>query len=625
LARVRCHALTSRPSDIQSANLKGRAVADDKSIKGGSAAKGAGGNAGAKQANEAAGRRSDNGSERLDVLIVGAGFAGMYMLHRLRNAGYNVKCMEAGHGPGGTWYWNRYPGARCDIHSLSYSYAFSPELEQEWEWSEMYAAQPEIERYANHVADRFDLRRDIEFNTRVLSAAYDEAAHSWSVTTDTGRTATATWLIMATGGYSVPATPQLPGLDTFQGEAYFTNKWPHHKVDYTGKRVGIIGTGSSGTQTATAVAAEPIEHLHIFQRTANFVVPGWNRRAEPEYTREFKEGYAEFREVARWSGSGAVYPRVKAIKPLTYGPIADLDDAAVEERLQQLWETGGLYFFASVSDLMTSELANHRVSEFFRKKIRERVKDPKLAELLTPRGFFIGERRIIVDNGYLELFERPDVSLVDVKSDPIVAITPTGVKTRDREYPLDILILATGFDSGTGAMLRMDVRGRGDRRFKDKWANGPVTYLGLMASGFPNMFMLAQPGSPSIRSQVLVSIEQHVDWVFDLLEHAKATGIVEIETTEEAEEAWTNHVADVAAKSLFARTDTQYVGFNVPGKPRVYLAYLGGVGFYRKTCDTVRDNGYEGFVLKTASGVLPGRHTWSSAPAKASQVWGTAV
>lgn len=563
-------------------------------------------------------------TDRFDVIVVGAGFAGIYMLHRLRKVGYKVTCIEAGDGPGGTWYWNRYPGARCDIHSLGYSYAFSPELEQEWEWSEMYAAQPEIERYANHVVDRFDLRRDIEFGTRVLSGTYDEAERTWTVTTDKGRMATATYLIMATGGYSVPAKPQIPGIDTFKGEAYFTNQWPHHEVDFAGKRVGIIGTGSSGAQTATEVAAQPIEHLYVFQRTANFVVPGWNRPAEPEYTREFKESYPKFREIARHSGNGAVYPQVKALQPLTYGPVADLDEDELQKRLEELWETGGLYFFSAVSDLMTSEVANDRVAEFFRRKSHDRVNDPRLAELLSPKGFFIGERRIITDNGYLEIFNRSDVSLIDVKSDPIVAVTPSGVKTRDSEYPLDILILATGFDSGTGAMLNVDIRGRDGQRFRDKWADGPRTYLGLMANGFPNMFMLAQPGSPSIRSQVLVSIEQHVDWVFDFLEHAKAAGVVEIEATLAAEDAWTEHCSAVAAKSLFARSNTQYVGFNIPGKPRVYLAYLGGVGHYRKTCDTVRDNDYEGFVLKTASGVLPGSEVWSGSTLTP-VVWGTAV
>ncbi|MFT5174638.1 MAG: cyclohexanone monooxygenase [Gammaproteobacteria bacterium] len=559
-----------------------------------------------------------------DVIVVGAGFAGMYLVHRLRGAGYGVKCFDAGSGPGGTWHWNRYPGARCDIHSLAYSYSFSKELEQEWEWSELYAAQPEIERYANHVADRFDLRRSIEFNTWIVSCSYDEAEHRWTVITDKGQSASATYLIMAIGGYSIPAVPQIPGIETFKGEAYFTNQWPQHEVDFSGKRVGIIGTGSSGTQTATEVAAANVEHLHVFQRTANFVVPGWNRAADAEYTNEFKAGYAEFREAARWSGNGTVFPRVKSLGQLTTGPIADLDADTLEARLAELWQTGGLYFFGGVSDLMTSEVANERVSEFFRQKIRERVSDPKLAELLMPRGFFIGERRIIAENGYLDIFNQPEVSLVDVKSDPITQVTASGVKTRDSEYPLDILILATGFDSGTGAMLKMDVRGKAGQQFKDKWADGPSTYLGLAANGFPNMFMIAQPGSPSIRSQVLVSIEQHVDWVFDMIEHAREAGVVEIEASQEAEDAWTKHVCDVASKSLFARSETQYVGANVPGKPRVYLAYLGGVSAYRKTCDTVRENAYEGFVLKTESGALPGSESWSGAN-EIPSVWGTAV
>ena len=559
-----------------------------------------------------------------DVIVVGAGFAGMYMLHRLLGAGYRVRCFEAGSGPGGTWYWNRYPGARCDIHSLAYSYSFSKALEQEWEWSELYAAQPEIERYANHVADRFGLRDAIQFDTRIESCTYHESEHLWAVTTTRGAHASARYLVMATGGYSVPAQPRLAGLETFRGETLFTNQWPQRAVDYRGKRVGIIGTGSSGVQTATAVAAEPVKHLYVFQRTANFIVPGWNRAADAAYTQEFKAGYDAFREAAKWTGNGTLYPPVTSLPPLTTGPIANLDEQALQKRLEELWATGGLYFFGGVSDLMTSEVANHRVSEFFRDKIRERVRDPALAERLTPRGFFIGERRIIAENGYLEIFNQTNVSLVDVKHDPITAVTADGISTRDSVYPLDMLILATGFDSGTGAMLRLDVCGTGGQKFKDKWADGPCTYLGLMANGFPNMFMLAQPGSPSIRSQVLVSIEQHVDWVFEMLEHARQAAVIEIEASLAAEQAWTKHVSEVAMKSLFARADTQYVGANIPGKPRVYLAYLGGVGVYRKTCNTVRDNGYEGFVLKTTSGTLPGSASWSGA-SEIPLVWGTAV
>ena len=356
----------------------------------------------------------------------------------------------------------------------------------------------------------------------------------------------------------------------------------------------------------------------------NFIVPGRNRAADAQYTQEFKAGYDAFREAAKLTGNGTLYPQMKSLPKLSTGPIAGLDEQALQQRLDELWMAGGLYFFGGVSDLMTSEIANHRVSEFFRQKIRERVRDPELVELLTPRGFFIGERRIIAENGYLEIFNRPNVSLVDVKRDPITTITPTAVKTHDKEILLDILILATGFDSGTGAMLRLDVSGVGGQKFKDKWADGPRTYLGLMANGFPNMFMLAQPGSPSIRSQVLVSIEQHVDWVFEMLEHARKSEVVEMQATQAAEDAWTTHVCEVAMKSLFARADTQYVGANIPGKPRVYLAYLGGVGVYRTTCNAVRDHAYEGFVLKTQTGTLPGSETWSGAK-EIPLVWGTAV
>ncbi|MCW2541475.1 MAG: cyclohexanone monooxygenase [Frankiales bacterium] len=553
-------------------------------------------------------------SNDFDAVVVGAGFGGMYMLHRLREAGYRVQVFEAGAGVGGTWYWNRYPGARCDIHSLGYSYSFSAELEQDWEWSELYAAQPEIERYANHVADRFDLRRDIQFDTRVIAARYDEDAAHWVVTTDRqGQAVTARYLIMAAGGYSVPNKNPVAGLESFAGESYFTSMWPDRQVDYTGKRVGVIGTGSSGTQTVTALAAEPLDHLYVFQRTANFLVPGWNGDADEEYTQDFKADYKEFREVARWSGNGALYPRVRSFRKLTAGPLADLDDAAFQQRMEDLWACGGLYLLGAVSDLMTNEDVNTRVSEYFRSKIRERVNDPQIAELLSPQGFFIGTRRIIAENGYLEVYNQPNVSLVDVKSDPIVEITPSGVKTRDREYDLDMIVFATGFDSGTGAMLQMDIVGRNGARFAEHWANGPRTYLGVLASGFPNMFMIAQPGSPSIRSHVLVSIEQHVEWISDLLQSARANDVIEIEATPVAEGAWTQHVADVAASSLLARADSQYVGANIPGKPRVYLAYLAGVGPYRRICDAVRDNAYEGLVMRTKSGPLPNSDEWSGA------------
>jgi cyclohexanone monooxygenase len=567
---------------------------------------------------------SAQSAPKLDVVVVGAGFAGMYMLHRLRESGFRVKAFEAGSGVGGTWYWNRYPGARCDGHSLGYSYSFSPELEQDWEWTEMYAAQPEIERYANHVADRFGLRSDISFNTRVDRASYDEAANEWLVSTDQGDSIRATYVIMAIGGYSIPAKPQIPGLDTFAGQTYYTAQWPSDLVDFTGQRVGIVGTGSSGTQTATALAQEPLEHLFVFQRTANFLAPGWNRPADAEYTQQFKAGYREFRAIAKVSGNGSIYPRVASLKPLASGPLAGLDDAEFDQRMQDMWECGGLYLLGAISDLMTNENVNRRVCEFFRSKIRERVTDPERAELLCPQGYFIGTRRIIAENGYLEIYNQPNVSLVDVASDPITEITPTGLRTGDREYALDALIFATGFDSGTGAMMRLDVRGRNGRQFSDKWADGPRTYLGVMANGFPNLFLIAQPGSPSIRSNVMVSIEQHVDWIFDLLEQARADDVVEIEATPAAEEAWTEHVAEVAATSLLTRADSQYFGTNIPGKPRVYLAYLGGVGTYRKACDAVAANDYEGFVRTTKAGPIPAGTQWSGAGQKIA-VYGSLV
>lgn len=562
-------------------------------------------------------------TETFDVVVVGAGFAGIYMLHRLLEDGYRAKAFEAGTGVGGTWYWNRYPGARCDGHSLGYSYSFSPELEQEWDWSEMYAAQPEIELYANHVVDRFSLRDHIQCNTRVTSAAYDETAGQWVITAGE-TTVRATFVVMATGGYSIPLKPQVPGLETFEGEVYFTAGWPKHDIDYTGKRVGIVGTGSSGTQTATALAAEPLEHLYLFQRTANFLAPGRNRPTDADETSEFKKGYRPFREAARVSGNGSIPPALRSSPPLTAGPVGELNDEAFTERMEALWARGGLYLLGLISDLMTNEDVNNRVSEFFRAKVRERVADPRVAELLCAKGYFIGTRRIIAENGYLEIFNQPNVSLIDVASDPITQVIPTGIKTVGHEYDLDTLILATGFDSGSGAMLAMDIRGRGGQAFADKWADGPRTYLGVMANGFPNLFMIAQPGSPSIRSNVMVSIEQHVEWIFEFLSKARADDVVEIEAALPAEEAWTKHVADVAARSLLTRADSQYFGANVPGKPRVYLAYLGGVGPYRRICDTVADNAYEGFLMRRDDELLRGSEEWSGAGQRLS-VYGSVV
>ena len=524
-----------------------------------------------------------------DAIVVGAGWAGIYALIKLRQLGLRTLVYEAGSGVGGTWYWNRYPGARCDVRSVNYSFSFSAELEQEWTWTERYAAQPEIERYANYVADRFDLRRDIKFDTRVLAAHFDGSARRWVVRTDRG-ISSATYCIMATGAYSQPVLPAIPGVADFLGESYMTARWPQHTVSYDDKRVGVIGTGASGMQAVTAIAREPVRRLYVFQRTANFAVPAQNGPLDPAYVTDLKASYTEFRERARWSGSGTVYEGPS-------GPVADLPDGEFEGRMEQAWTSGGTSVCGGVTDLMSDRRANDRVAGYIRQRIFDRVRDRQVAELLGARGYTLGARRVLVETTYFEAFNEENVTLVNVASDPIERVTAAGIQTARSRYDLDMIIYATGFDSGTGAVLQIDIRGPRGGTLAEHWAKGPLTYLGVMSSGFPNLFFIAGPGSPSIRSNVIVSIEQHVDWIAELLAYLREHGIQTVEPSPEAEEMWTAHVDSLVEKSLLAGDDTQYFGSNVPGKPRAYLAYIGGVGNYRKICDDVRQSGYEGFVL----------------------------
>jgi cyclohexanone monooxygenase len=535
---------------------------------------------------------------RFDAIVVGAGFAGLYMLHRLRESGYRVRVYEAGDGVGGTWYWNRYPGARCDAESLAYSYSFAPELDQEWEWSERYATQPEILRYAEHVADRFDLRRDIRFERRVTSAHYRETDDLWTVTTAAGDRACAPLCIMATGCLSVPHVPDLPGLDNFGGERYQASLWPHHEVDFTGKRVGIIGTGSSAIQ-AIPVIAEQAAHLTVFQRTPNFSVPARNYHLDPEFVAEFKRNYRTHRELARLgkiSGFGGLRPvpveQVPAVAAST-----DLSDAELEAILEDYWQEGGARFMGAVGDALQSEQTNQRVAEFVRAKIRSIVRDPEAADILSPTSHPIGTKRICVDSDYYETYNRDNVSLVDAKRWPITAITADSVVTASGEYPLDVLILATGFDAMTGALLRMDIRGCAGLRLEDAWQAGPRTYLGLAVAGFPNLFTITGPGSPSVLSNMMISIEQHVDWIIDCLRHMREHGHRRVEATPQAQDAWVAHVDEVANATLFPKGGSWYLGANVPGKPRQFMPYAAGVGVYREICDQVAADGYRGFAF----------------------------
>ncbi|HYH32238.1 MAG TPA: NAD(P)/FAD-dependent oxidoreductase [Pseudonocardia sp.] len=525
-----------------------------------------------------------------DAVVVGAGFAGMYMLHRLRGLGLSAVVLEAGDGVGGTWYWNRYPGARCDSESYYYSYSFSEELQQEWEWSERYPQQPEILRYLDHVADRFDLRRDIRLGSRVTEAVFDDDTARWGLRTDTGERYTARYLVTAVGCLSAANIPRIPGLDTFRGRWFHTGRWPHEGVDLTGQRVGVVGTGSTGIQ-AIPVIARQAEHLTVFQRTPNYSIPARNGPMDAAFQREVKAGYAGIRRKQRESTNGHPFD----VDPRPALSVPDDERRTVYEAA---WQRGGLRFRAAFADLLTSEEANDTASEFIRAKIRETVRDPATAEALLPRDHPFATKRPPIDTDYFETYNRDDVTLVDVRQAPIVEITRDGVRTASASYPLDCLVFATGFDALTGPLLGIDIRGTGGRSLRDEWSEGPRTYLGLQVAGFPNMFTITGPGSPSVLTNMPTSIEQHVDWIAGCIDHMRGRGLARIEATEEAERAWGEHVDEAAHRTLLPMAATSwYLGANVPGKPRVFLPYAGGFATYARRCDEVAAAGYEGFVL----------------------------
>ena len=528
-------------------------------------------------------------AERYDLVIVGAGFAGMCMLHRAREMGLTARVYERGSGVGGTWYWNRYPGARCDIESMEYSYQFSEELQREWHWSERYSPQGEILQYANHVADRFDLRRDIQFDSSVRSAHYLEEAAEWLVTTDAGEAVRARFVVMATGCLSSTNIPDFKGLESFRGKTYHTGNWPHEGVDFAGKRVGIIGTGSSAIQSIPIIAEEA-EHLTVFQRTPNFSVPAGNQPLDPELERAIKADYAGFRELNRTvpTGFGARYP---AYEDSALG----VDEATLKDRLEEHWELGGLLFLRAFADLGLDRAANDVAAEFIRGKIREIVHDPATAELLCPDNV-VGCKRLCADTNYFATFNRSNVDLVDVSENPIEEISPRGVITGGVEYELDCLIFATGFDAMTGALLGVDIRGRDGLKLKDKWAEGPRTYLGLNVSGFPNLFTITGPGSPSVLSNMIQSIEQHVEFIGDAIGYMDAHKFRSIEAQPEAEDAWVGLVSAIADMTLYPTCNSWYLGANVPGKPRVFMPYLGFPSYVEK-CEDVVAKDYEGFQL----------------------------
>ena len=534
----------------------------------------------------------------VDAVVVGAGFAGLYAHHRLRQLGLTVQGYEAAADVGGTWWWNRYPGARCDVESMDYCYSFSPELEQDWTWSERYATQPEILRYVNHVADRFDLRRDIRFETRVTGATWDETAQRWHIVTDRGDSVSAQFCVMATGCLSAAKQPEIDGIDAFRGPTFHTGRWPHEGVDFTGLRVGIIGTGSSGIQSIPVIAQQAA-HVTVFQRTPNFTMPAKNAPLDPESVHARKARYREHRQAMRESRAGVVVP-------MPEDSALSVDADAREARFAAAWETGTLYGMVSAyNDLLIDRDANDTAAEYVRSRIRDIVADPEVADRLSPRNHPFGTKRPCLDTEYYATYNRDNVTLVDVRSTPIVEIASAGVRTTTDEYTLDAIVFATGFDAMTGPLLGPDITGVGGATLRDKWAAGPRTYLGIATAGFPNLFTITGPGSPSVLVNMMVAIEQHVDWVAECIAYLGARGVASIDATVEAEDRWVRHVNEVANLTLFPTANSWYMGANVPGKPRVFMPYIGGLPRYSQICNDVAASDYRGFTLTPATAPEP--------------------
>ena len=528
-------------------------------------------------------------NETLDVAIIGAGFAGVFAVHRFRQLGLKLRCFERGSDVGGTWYWNRYPGARCDAPSMQYSYQFSNELQQDWHWSEKFAAQPEILRYIQHVAERFDIYPDIQFDTEISSIHFDESSRLWRLSTAEGESIAARFCVMATGCLSTLNVPDFPGLTEFSGTTYHTSAWPKEPVDFSGQRVGVIGTGSTGIQLIPVVA-EQAEHLYVFQRTAQYSTPARNESLDPEYEAKIKAEYPEFRR-RNYRLPLAMDIHLNPEAPKTF----DVDEQTRRTEYERRWALGGMSLLLAYRDTTMNYEANETVSDFIREKIEQTVDDPATAELLKPKHIY-GCKRPCLDSNYYQTFNRDNVSLVDISDGGVETFTSDGVRAGGKEYDLDCVIFATGFDAMTGALNRIDIRGRNGRALKDKWADGPRAYLGLASADFPNMFTVSGPGSPSVLTNMVPTIEQHVNWIAECIEYTRAQGYTLVEATPEAEDPWLVHVQEVADRTLWNACDNWYQGANIPGKPRVFMPYVDWPAYMRK-CEEVTAGGYVGFAF----------------------------
>jgi len=547
-----------------------------------------------KDATRAASGSAGGSIERWEVIVIGAGLSGMYQLHLLRQLGFNVHVYEAGGGVGGTWYWNRYPGARFDSESWTYGFSFSPEVLKEWNWAEHFSGQPENLRYCEFLADKLDLRRDITFNARVKAASWDDAANEWEVAFEDGRRARSRFLITAIGPLSSPTMPVIPGVGDFKGESWHTGLWPHRPVSFENKRVAVIGTGASGVQAITEIA-KTVGHLTVFQRTPNWCTPLRNSAIAPEEMESIRARYAEI--FAQCRENWGCFIHVADPRHAT--------EVSPEEReayFEKLYNTPGFAFWqGNFRDVLMDKRANDALTEFVTRKIRARLNDQKVADKLIPTNHGYGTRRVPLESGYYEVYNQPNVELVDLRETPIDRITEKGLRTSDRDYAFDMIIFATGFDAITGAFDRIDITGRDGRKLRDKWADGPHTYLGLNVTGFPNMLTLVGPHNAATFCNLPRCIEQNVEWVSDLLRHMRERGLTRVEATADAEETWTAHVHDTAARLLLTKVDSWMTGVNknVAGRQkRTFMAYAGGAPKYRQKCEEVADQGYEGFALR---------------------------